>query len=164
MALAPCKECGTEVSTKAATCPKCGNPISVPKKKTSGCAVVGAVLFALVTIGWVMITIEDHDGTSKPASSKLLIDKSPAKQREREKLIAELEGLGVVGKVDCRRGVADAWVKSGFYALPFDRKKDFTSVVYAYCFNDENAVVHLKDHFSGKDVGTYGVYTGLEIE
>lgn len=164
MALAPCKECGTEVSTKAATCPKCGNPISVPKKKTSGCAVVGAVLFGLVTIGWVMATIEDSDGTSKPASSKLLIDKSPAKQHEREKLIDDLQGLGVIGKVDCRGAVADAWVKPDFYALPFDRKKDLTSVVYAYCFSDENAVVRLKDHLSGKDVGTYGVYTGLELE
>lgn len=32
MALTKCKECGEQISTKAAACPKCG---AVPKKKTS---------------------------------------------------------------------------------------------------------------------------------
>lgn len=34
MALVKCRECGTEVSTKAVACPKCG---AVQKAKTSGC-------------------------------------------------------------------------------------------------------------------------------
>jgi RNA polymerase subunit RPABC4/transcription elongation factor Spt4 len=29
MALKPCKECGEMVSTKAETCPHCGNPLKV---------------------------------------------------------------------------------------------------------------------------------------
>lgn len=56
MALIKCPDCGTDVSSAAPTCPKCGRPIaatkSVPqKKKTSGCAVVALALIVLVVIG-----------------------------------------------------------------------------------------------------------------
>lgn len=33
MALAKCKECGNEVSTKAKACPKCGAPAPAPENK-----------------------------------------------------------------------------------------------------------------------------------
>ena len=39
MALKKCKECGNEVSTKAASCPKCG---AVLKKKTGCLGYIGA--------------------------------------------------------------------------------------------------------------------------
>jgi zinc-ribbon domain len=56
MAIAQCRECGTEVSDQAKTCPKCG--VSAPVKKTSflvklilgviGIAVLGNVVSGLV--------------------------------------------------------------------------------------------------------------------
>ncbi|HEE9829758.1 TPA: zinc-ribbon domain-containing protein, partial [Citrobacter freundii] len=37
MALIKCKECGEQVSDKAASCPKCGAPIAKKNKGPSGC-------------------------------------------------------------------------------------------------------------------------------
>jgi hypothetical protein len=47
MALTKCSECGKEVSTKADKCPHCGAPV---KKKTSGCALIVAVLFGVILL------------------------------------------------------------------------------------------------------------------
>lgn len=47
MALTKCSECGKEVSTKADKCPNCGAPV---KKKTSGCALIVAVLFGVILL------------------------------------------------------------------------------------------------------------------
>ena len=35
MALIKCSECGKEISDKAVSCPKCGNPINEKKEKTT---------------------------------------------------------------------------------------------------------------------------------
>ena len=51
MALIECKECGKEVSSKATTCPNCGNPINTKgskenggEQKTNGFAITGFVI------------------------------------------------------------------------------------------------------------------------
>jgi uncharacterized paraquat-inducible protein A len=52
MAMQKCKECGNEVSSKAAACPKCGAPV---EKKTSwvawGCLTLVILLVGLAIIG-----------------------------------------------------------------------------------------------------------------
>jgi uncharacterized paraquat-inducible protein A len=52
MALTECKECGANVSKKAASCPNCGNPITPPKKtmvsKPLGCILQLAALFLIM--------------------------------------------------------------------------------------------------------------------
>ena len=45
MSLVPCKECGTEISTKAASCPKCG---ARPARQWGGSNPVGVVVAAVV--------------------------------------------------------------------------------------------------------------------
>lgn len=52
MAMAKCRECGTEVSDSAKTCPKCG--ISKPVKKTSLLVKVVFGLFILGVIGQII--------------------------------------------------------------------------------------------------------------
>lgn len=65
MALITCSDCGTQVSDRAAACPKCGGPIdstaqphvTQPEKGSSGAgkailAVVGALLLILLVIGF----------------------------------------------------------------------------------------------------------------
>lgn len=52
MSLIKCKDCGSEVSTKAKSCPKCGAPIK-KEAKQYGCGtviVVGIGLFILISI------------------------------------------------------------------------------------------------------------------
>ena len=49
MALIKCKECGTEISSKAEICPKCG---AAGRKKTSMLTWLVAGFFILVFIGW----------------------------------------------------------------------------------------------------------------
>ncbi len=46
MALRPCKECGTQISDKAANCPQCGAP--VPKGTSKGALIVGAFFILIV--------------------------------------------------------------------------------------------------------------------
>ncbi|CAM4403229.1 TPA: zinc ribbon domain-containing protein [Citrobacter braakii] len=57
MALIKCKECGEQVSDKAASCPKCGAPIAKKNKGPSGCMMVFfifvGVLILLLFIGKV---------------------------------------------------------------------------------------------------------------
>lgn len=57
MALIKCKECGDQVSDKAASCPKCGAPIAKKNKGPSGCMMVFlifvGVLILLLFIGKV---------------------------------------------------------------------------------------------------------------
>lgn len=68
MSLQKCKECGNDVSTKAASCPKCG---AVIKKKTGCLGYIGAVLlifFVLAVIGSLMNDDTSTDlQTSSPA-------------------------------------------------------------------------------------------------
>lgn len=52
MAMAKCRECGTEVSDAAKTCPKCG--IAKPVKKTSLMAKIFLGLFGLWVIGLII--------------------------------------------------------------------------------------------------------------
>jgi len=70
MALIECTECGSEVSSKAEQCLKCGAPISPPKppkkeKKKTGCA---AWIGLFLVIGLVVGALED-DGSSSSAST-----------------------------------------------------------------------------------------------
>ena len=51
MGLRKCKECGNEVSTEAASCPKCG---AVTKKKTGLLGYIGAAF--LILIGGIHLT------------------------------------------------------------------------------------------------------------
>jgi hypothetical protein len=66
LALKKCKECGTEISTKAQSCPKCG---AVIKKKT-GCL---GYIFAgfLILCVFVVIGSLTDSGKNKPNSSNI---------------------------------------------------------------------------------------------
>jgi zinc-ribbon domain len=49
MALTKCKECGSEISDKAAACPKCGAPVPAPRKKTG--------LLTWLVVGFLGLTL-----------------------------------------------------------------------------------------------------------
>lgn len=72
MAIVKCKECGSDVSSKALTCPKCGVTL---RKKWSGCATVtGAVLIGMMLLAVIGLFSQDYptstSGTTSTAASK----------------------------------------------------------------------------------------------
>jgi len=54
MALKNCPSCGTEVSTDAVSCPKCGHPFKKTAQGMSGCGlfllIVAAIIVAVILI------------------------------------------------------------------------------------------------------------------
>ena len=60
MALLKCKECGGDVSDKAAACPKCGNPIVVAQETKAGGSssmILFLILFVLCIVFWKDLVI-----------------------------------------------------------------------------------------------------------
>lgn len=64
MALQPCRECGTEVSSEAAACPKCAAPIKPVKPKGEGvflrtlnCGCIVAIIFVAVVVFAVVMQV-----------------------------------------------------------------------------------------------------------
>src|SRR3990172_2978291 len=77
MALKKCKECGNDVSTKAASCPKCG----VILKRKMGCTgYIGAGFLILVIIG-VIGSLRDNDSQKTTRSSVSLQPKSKSEAK-----------------------------------------------------------------------------------
>ena len=66
MALIKCKECGTEVSSKAETCPKCGVRVTVK----NGCLTFIVVIFlGFVTLAVLINTSKTHTTSGSYSSS-----------------------------------------------------------------------------------------------
>ncbi len=63
MAMTKCKECGNEVSTKAASCPKCG---AITKKKIGFLGYIGAAFLILIIVGIISSLMDE---TSSPVST-----------------------------------------------------------------------------------------------
>ena len=66
MAMTKCKECGTEISTTADACPKCG----AKQARTSGCAKVVLGFFGLIVFLLIVgqCSRDDSSSSSSPAS------------------------------------------------------------------------------------------------
>ncbi|MCR4302462.1 MAG: zinc-ribbon domain-containing protein, partial [Sulfuricaulis sp.] len=67
MAMTKCKECGTEVSTKAKECPKCGAPV---KRKTSVLTWLVAILLGLWVVGYIARGPSNDSSVSSVAKSE----------------------------------------------------------------------------------------------
>jgi hypothetical protein len=97
---------------------------------------------------------------------KPAIDKSPEAQAKRLALIQELVDKGVFDKVEKPGSLPHVYITSAFRAVPFDTKREFLGVVYAYYFDGAglaDAVV-LKDAQSGKPVGSFSPASGVELD
>ena len=99
MALIKCKECGSEVSSKADACPKCGVKI---KKKTGCGTMLVALLLAFLAFGVITSALSprsDSDSASGSSSSDAPREKSPRELKEEVRNQIKLDG---------------AWQKAGF--------------------------------------------------
>lgn len=175
MAMIKCKECGAQISTKAEACPQCG----AKPKKTSGCAIVVLGFILLLVFGAIVgqCSAPSTSTTATSASSTSVssepatpphtpaIDKSPEKQKQRGKLLNDLQQRGVLGKIECRKAGATAVVGRNFYQLDFDTKQSFIGVVYAYCFDgtQDHVGIQLRDISTNKKVGEFSKEFGLKL-
>lgn len=97
-------------------------------------------------------------------------EQEEAKQADRKQAIQELLDKKVFRKVELRELGATIWVDHVFYALDFETKQVFCSVVHGYVATNarvELVGVTLKDARTGKTVGNYGLQwdgTGLKME
>ncbi|QRN97010.1 zinc-ribbon domain-containing protein [Archangium violaceum] len=85
MALVKCRQCGNEVATNAAACPKCGAP---PHRRINFGKLFGIAVVLLVApcfLAWVMAQVRGNDSAA-PAAAKRTVD---AKQVEIRTLLAE---------------------------------------------------------------------------
>jgi zinc-ribbon domain len=64
VALVRCSECGNQISSEAHACPSCGNPLQ--SKKKSGCGLFAVIAAIALTLGLVLIGVND---TSKKTAS-----------------------------------------------------------------------------------------------
>lgn len=65
MALVKCKECGHLISTKATSCPSCGN--SKPEPTKYGC---GTIILGIIVVSIFVGIFDDQKERSKPAQPK----------------------------------------------------------------------------------------------
>ena len=81
MALMKCKECGSEVSTQADTCPKCG--AKKPAKKNSGCLLlIGGILFIGI-VGQVLRPSSTNKQTDRQTPAPTLSSQAQATPPQR---------------------------------------------------------------------------------
>ena len=104
--------------------------------------------------------------TSPTRAKTPIIDKSPAMQNKRKKMMQDLIRNGVFEKVTVPGTLPRLWVTPSFYLLDFDTKQSFVSVVYAYYFDGTSYgdVVLIYDNLSGKEVGKYSTVQGLNMK
>lgn len=81
MALKKCKECGNDVSTKAASCPKCG---VVLKKKTGYLGYIGAAFLIFIILGVIgsLLKNETNRPTSRSSLSSVSSELKPKPERK----------------------------------------------------------------------------------
>lgn len=124
-----------------------------------------SLLVCLIPIGLVcgmaVLGCKEHSPEEVAERSRVEAERwrgEVAKQLKRELLIQQAIKRGVFTKLDLRQRNATAWVGPTFYALEFDDRESFCSVIYAYIatkVQDDAVWVTLKDAFSGKTVGSY---------
>ncbi|MFY0571471.1 OB-fold protein [Archangium lansingense] len=139
MALVRCKQCGGDVASNAASCPKCGAPPprGIRLGRLFGIALIVTVCF----VAWVMAQVPDGDGAS-PAAARRMPD---AKQVEIHKLLAEYTDNEVradasfKGKLIQTTGVVD------------DVKRDVLNTVYVVVGTGKRYEVRMLQCFIDED-------------
>ncbi len=87
-------------------------------------------------------------------------------QEDRKVFIDKLINMKIIQKVEIPGSLPHEWVAPKLYALNFDDKQQFISVIHAYYItkNKKYDLVVLYDSKSGKKIGVYGKnYGGLKM-
>ena len=127
---------------------------------------LGLMFFLQFAFGGCTSESSSSSRSTPRKASSVQIDKSAATQEQRKQLIDELRTKGIFEKVDMPGSRPHIWVGPAFYALEYDAESSFTRVVWSYYFgpNDTYAGVTLYDNYTGKEVGTFDLVSGLKMK
>jgi hypothetical protein len=105
VALAPCRECGEQISASAQSCPHCGVPYPVSSKVSAGCAKWAGIGCLALLVVFVLAIVSTNTGKNSPpaidhptaglahlAQRKLIVWRSKADYDEGIKLL--VAGVG----------------------------------------------------------------------
>jgi hypothetical protein len=125
--------------------------VGIPCLVCGGCLIVG------------MARVQDAG--EKAAKAQSAVERSPAKQQQREAFIRKMIDRGIFTRTEDRGGgLVRAWTGPVFDGLDVQAKEDFAGVVYAYYFDGSSpsASVILHDGRTGKKIGSMTRY-GLSM-
>jgi hypothetical protein len=98
--------------------------------------------------------------SKKPAFS---IDKSPALQAKRLKLIQNLQKNSIIYKLDTTSVTIKLWVRPKFRILQFEEKETTAQLVYSYLWDESMLRMDILDSQTGNVIGEYHPVSGLDI-
>lgn len=96
MALKPCKECGTQVSTKAEACPSCGAPLQENKRRNrKGCGCFSLFLFVIIGLpmlmSWSQAASEKREEEQAQRREEARERKAAVEEKRREEFIVSID-------------------------------------------------------------------------
>lgn len=167
MALITCKECGGQVSSKAAACPKCG---AKPPAKTSLGTALFAGLIGLTALVMIVGSFGEKGPTipaTKPgAAAPTITPEDRGMQSARLKFIKKMMNEGLVKKIETPGTIPRVWVTPRFQAQDYDFKESTSRAILAYYYVEDqrNDMITLWDTKSGKKIGSYSKSAGFDLD
>ena len=117
---------------------------------------------------WAWIEATPAPAVAPPAGQAIAIDKSPAAQADRKRVIDKLLADGLVRRIDPERGgTVRVSLRPQFIALDEATRRSYVDVIYRYHFDGSsiNDAVILRDARHGNEVGRYNPYqSGLTLQ
>ncbi len=157
MALVKCKECETEISSKAKNCPKCG----YKPKRTALFTKVILVLSIFLFYG--MLTAPKT--SNQPSAEYVRIDKSEKVQKNRKKIIELLMQEGIIYKIEAG-GESRIYVGRQFYLMPYDDKERALTVIFHFYLAQDSTLYSMRIHdaATAKKIGRISASTGITLD
>ena len=158
MALKECKECGNDVSTEAASCPKCG---AVLKRKIGFWRIIGAAVLIFITLIAIssLITSVSNKKSSSPPTAEVpdsIANKRFEECREKLKKAQQAEALY---DFEWKRAMPKVVVGPTFYAIPIDAKQGLADTVNCFLMAGKSSYIDfdILDWQTGKRVAQYSL-------
>lgn len=177
MAMIPCHECRSEVSSEAVTCPGCGAPVRQLERSTMAHVVV--IVGTVALLGFLAVGLLKQReitpaaapvaaASPAPQAAPAPVDRAAADARLescRAKL-KQAQEIDLLTNMTFEGGKPKVWVGRTWNDIPVDAKEGFAEV--AACFfvaGDEGRTITfpIYDGRSGKQIATWR-FTRLEVE
>ena len=162
-----CPQCAEEIQEAARVCKHCGKQVRTSRAVTCIAVLLAPVLLVFFVTLALQELARQKSPPAAPPPKKPAVDQSPAMQNRREALLKKLMRSGIIKSVELSSpGVALMTVRAPFYALDFEAKQQFASLVYAYFFDGTKPLdgVVLLDSLTGKTIGHFDPSMGLRLE